>query len=162
MTRHRFQISKLRSVIDGHRWLLVLLASGAASVMIGLTAAEVLARVGGGQSYGGGGGGGALVYLLIRFLLWLTIELPLIGIPVDTIVIGIVIYWFVKPKNQSLSTSSLSVVAAPDAVATAVQQQQGVQRSFNQLRRFDPNFSEIIFIDFCYALYGRAHEARGR
>src|SRR5215471_16740129 len=169
MTRPGFQISKLRSVIDGRRWLLILLASAAALVTISLTASEVLARVGGGQSYGGGGGhggggggGGALVYLLIRFLLWLTIEHPVIGIPVDIIVIGIVIYWFVKPKNQSVSTSSLSVVAAPDAVATAAQQQQGVQRSFNQLRRFDPNFSEIIFIDFCYALYGRAHEARGR
>jgi predicted lipid-binding transport protein (Tim44 family) len=169
MTRHRFQIAKLRSVIDERRWLLFLLAFGAALITIGLTAPDVLARVGGGQSYGGGGGhggggggGGALVYLLIRFLLWLTIEYPAIGIPVDIIIIGITIWWFVRPKNQSISTGSLSVVAAPDAVATAAQQQQGVQRSFNQLRRFDPNFSEIIFIDFCYALYGRAHEARGR
>jgi hypothetical protein len=40
--------------------------------------------------------------------------------------------------------------------------QLDVQRAFNQLRRFDPNFSEIIFTDFCYALYGRAHEARGK
>jgi endogenous inhibitor of DNA gyrase (YacG/DUF329 family) len=167
MTRHRFQISKLGSVIDGRRWLLVFLASGTALLTIGLTASEVLARVGGGQSYGGGGshgggggGGGALVYLLIRFLLWLTIEHPAIGIPVDIVVIGIVIYWFARPKNQSVSTGSLTIT--PDAVTTALQQQQGVQRTFNQLRRFDPNFSEIIFIDFCYALYGRAHEARGR
>jgi endogenous inhibitor of DNA gyrase (YacG/DUF329 family) len=164
MTRHRFPISNLRSVLYGRRWLLAFLAFGMALV----TASEVLARVGGGQSYGGGsggggggGGGGALVYLLIRFLLWLTIEHPLIGIPVDIFVIAIVIYWFVKPKSQSVSTATTSVVA-PDAVATAAQQQQGVQRAFNQLRRFDPNFSEIIFIDFCYALYGRSHEARGR
>src|SRR5437660_12359617 len=126
MTRHRFQIAKLTSVIDGRRWLLFLLASGAALITVGLTASDVLARVGGGQSYGGGGGhggggggGGALVYLLIRFLLWLTIEHPAIGIPVDIIVIGIVIYWFARPRNQSVSTGSLSVVAAPDAVATA-------------------------------------------
>jgi len=35
-------------------------------------------------------------------------------------------------------------------------------RAFNYLRRFDPNFSEIIFTDFCYALYGKAHDARGK
>jgi predicted lipid-binding transport protein (Tim44 family)/ribosomal protein L24E len=133
-----------------------------------LFATQALARVGGGQSYGGGGshgggggGAGALVYLLIRFLLWLTIEHPAIGIPIDIIVIGLVIYWFSRPAKKTLTVaSSSSIVSAPDAVATAVQQ-QGWQRAFNQLRRFDPNFSEIIFIDFCYALYGRAHDARG-
>ena len=45
---------------------------------------------------------------------------------------------------------------------STVMQQRNVQQAFNQLRRFDPNFSEIIFVDFCYALYARAHEARGR
>src|SRR5713101_478762 len=135
-----------------------------------LFATEALARVGGGQSYGGGGshgggggGAGALVYLLIRFLLWLTIEHPVIGIPVDIIVIGLVIYWFSRPSKKTVTVaSSSSIVSAPDAVATAVQQQEGWQRAFNKLRRFDPNFSEIIFIDFCYALYGRAHDARGK
>jgi predicted lipid-binding transport protein (Tim44 family) len=132
-----------------------------------LFAPDIFARVGGGQSYGGGGhgggggGGGALVYLIVRLLLWLTIEYPYIGIPVDIIVIALVIYWFAKPSKKSVAFSSTSIIAAPDPVATAVQQ-QNFQKAFNQLRRFDPNFSEIIFIDFCYALYGRAHEARGR
>src|SRR6476659_336325 len=68
-------------------------------------ATEIFARVGGGQSYGGGGhggggGGGALIYLLVRFLLWLTIEHPVIGIPVDIIVIALVIYWFAKPSKK--------------------------------------------------------------
>ncbi|HMG76905.1 MAG TPA: TIM44-like domain-containing protein [Pyrinomonadaceae bacterium] len=130
-------------------------------------ASDAMARVGGGGSYGGGGGSGggggggagALVYLLVRFLLWLTIEHPVIGIPIDIIVIGAVIYWFARPsKSVNLDSSR---ILAPDPVATAVQQ-QGFQREFNQLRRFDPNFSEIIFTDFCYALYGRAHDARGR
>src|SRR6266571_4664933 len=69
--------------------------------VLALSTAEVFARVGGGGSYGGGGGhggggggAGALIYLLIRFLLWLTIEHPVIGIPVDIIVIAIVVYWF--------------------------------------------------------------------
>src|SRR5712671_1381259 len=134
-----------------------------------LFTSEVLARVGGGGSYGGGGGSGgggggggagALVYLLVRFLLWLTIEHPVIGIPIDILVIALVIYWFARPSSKKLSLDSRSIYA-PDPVATAVQQ-QGFQREFNQLRRFDPNFSEIIFTDFCYALYGRSHEARGR
>src|SRR5881227_727813 len=87
-------------------------------------AMDVYARVGGGQSYGGGGGhgggggggAGALVYLLVRFLLWLTIEHPVIGIPVDIIVIAIVIYWFAKPSKKSVSITSTSIIA-PDSVA---------------------------------------------
>ena len=139
-------------------------------VALGLTSAlfatEVFARVGGGGSYGGGGGGGhgggggagALVYLLIRFLLWLTIEHPVIGIPVDIIVIGLVIYWFSRPSKKGIAASSSPMITAAGAAAPA---RQDVQKSFNQLRRFDPNFSEIIFTDFCYALYARAHDARG-
>ena len=141
---------------------------GGVPIVALLFASDALARVGGGGSYGGGGGSGgggggggagALVYLLVRFLLWLTIEHPVIGIPIDIIVIGAVVYWFARPsKSVNLDSSR---ILAPDPVATAVQQ-QGFQREFNQLRRFDPNFSEIIFTDFCYALYGRAHDARGR
>ncbi|MDX6559837.1 MAG: hypothetical protein QOF72_2886 [Blastocatellia bacterium] len=143
--------------------------TGGVALVTFLVASEAIARVGGGQGYGGGGGhggsggggAGALVYLLVRFLLWLTIEHPVVGIPVDIIVIALVIYWFARPARKSVNLDSSPVLYAPDPVATAVQQ-QGFQREFNQLRRFDPNFSEIIFTDFCYALYGRAHDARGR
>src|SRR6266852_2893281 len=144
-------------------------AAGVVLLGVALFATEALARVGGGGSYGGGGGSGggggggagAIVYLLVRFLLWLTIEHPVIGIPVDIIVIACVIYWFARPSKRKLDLSSSSIVSAPDAVTTTMQQ-QNFQRAFNQLRRFDPNFSEIIFVDFCYALYGKAHDARGR
>src|SRR6266704_4732852 len=129
-----------------------------------LFAANAWARVGGGQSYGGGGshgggggGAGALIYLLIRFLLWLTIEHPVIGIPVDIIVIGVVIYWFTRPSKKTVGATSSSILGVSGAAATPARQ-EGCQREVNQLRRFDPNFSEIIFTDFCYALYGRAHE----
>src|SRR5712664_4683465 len=132
-----------------------------------LFASEALARVGGGGSYGGGGGSGggggggagAIVYLLVRFLLWLTIEHPVIGIPVDIIVIALVIFWFLKPSKKSVSVTSSPIMAA--AAGAGGVQQLDVERAFNQLRRFDPKFSEIIFTDFCYALYGRAHDARG-
>src|SRR5207245_10423430 len=33
---------------------------------------------------------------------------------------------------------------------------------FEILRKYDPNFSEILFTDFIYTLYARVHEARGR
>src|SRR5712672_1359248 len=32
---------------------------------------------------------------------------------------------------------------------------------FVRMRKFDPNFSEIVFTDFCYALYAKGHDARG-
>ena len=143
----------------------------AAFLVIALFSIDALARVGGGQGYGGGGSGGgsgggdgggvgALIYLLVRFLIWLTFEHPAIGIPIDIIVITLVILWFRRSAQKSVRVASYDI-GARDAV-TLAQQQQGFQRAFNQLRRFDPNFSEIIFTDFCYALYGRVHNARGR
>src|SRR5260370_1261193 len=154
--------------LSGHvlRWRKFALVATVA-MAAALFAADAFARVGGGQGYGGGGSGGggggggagALVYLFVRFLIWLTFEHPVIGIPVDIIVIGAVVYWFARPSTKPVSFASSSI-SAPDPVASA--QQQGFQRAFNQLRHFDPNFSEIIFTDFCYALYGRAHNARGR
>src|SRR5258706_13869290 len=65
---------------------------------------------GGGAGGGGGGGAGALIYLLIRFLLWLTIEHPVIGIPVDIIVIGLVIYWFTRPSKKTVSVTSSPIM----------------------------------------------------
>src|SRR5712692_4582081 len=142
------------------------MAIGFVALLTAVLAADVFARVGGGGSYGGGGGhggggggAGALIYLLIRFLLWLTIEHPVIGIPVDIIVIGLMIYWFTRPSKKTVQATSSSILGVSGAATPA--RQEGFQREFNQLRRFDPNFSEIIFTDFCYALYGRAHEARG-
>src|SRR5229473_2397890 len=152
MNDFKFQISNLRFQRANHRMMLRVAMAGVAVLGVALFATEALARVGGGGSYGGGGGShgggggaGAIVYVLVRFLLWLTIEHPIIGIPVDIIVIALVIYWFAKPSKKSVELSSTSIYT-PDAVATAVQQ-QNFQRAFNQLRRFDPNFSEIIFVD---------------
>ena len=140
-----------------------------AAVTVAVFATEALARVGGGGGYGGGGGGGdgdgeglgVIIYLIFRLLLWLTIEYPAIGIPLDIIVIGAVIYWFTRRSKKPASVVSSSPVLGL-STGPGGQPQQDIQRAFNQLRRFDPNFSEIIFTDFCYALYGRAHDARGK
>jgi ribosomal protein L37AE/L43A len=131
-------------------------------------ACSVFARVGGGDSYGGGssssgsgsgssGGGGSdgsgeLIWLAVRFLFWLTIEHPVIGIPVDIIVIAFVVRWLRNRERRavwSVATESKS----PDGRAPSYR--------LEELRRFDPNFSKVTFEDFCYSLYGRAQQARG-
>ncbi|HEY8224761.1 MAG TPA: TIM44-like domain-containing protein, partial [Pyrinomonadaceae bacterium] len=132
---------------------------------------EVIARVGGGHSYGGGGSsgggshgggsgdGGAIAWLIfeaIRLLVYLTVEHPLIGIPLDILVILGVVYFFRHRK----STVSFSSIVTPSNVPR-VGSQDATARSFARLRKFDPNFSEIVFTDFAYALYGKAHDARG-
>ncbi len=126
-----------------------------------LLADEVYARVGGGQSYGGKGGGGGddgaiiwLIFELLRFLVYLTIEYPAIGIPLDIIVIFALVYYFFRKINRPSQSAVLKLDTHESAPAD-------VPRQFGQLRRFDPNFSEIVFTDFAYALYGKAHEARG-
>lgn len=128
-------------------------------------APEALARVGGGQSYGGGrsggsGGGGAgfLIWLILRLIL-LTVEYPAIGIPLDIIIIGLIIYVY---KKKDKTPPSVCSADAPLAVGMTAAAKRSFTQEFNQLRRFDPNFSEITFTDFCYALYARAHDARGR
>lgn len=121
-------------------------------------AASAFARVGGGESFSGGGGGSSgggddggaaeLVFYILRFLIWLTIEHPAIGIPVDIIVLVFVIRWWLKKDDKSVLTISTSAPVTPP-------------KRLDALRRFDPNFSEITFADFCYSLYARAQHARG-
>src|SRR4051812_35394949 len=132
-----------------------------ALVAFSALAPEALARVGGGQSYGGGsssggGGGGAglIIWLILRLIL-LTIEYPVIGIPLDIIIIvGIILY------SRSNKGKAPSVCSTDAAVGTTSPTYRSYTQEFNQLRRFDPNFSEITFTDFCYALYARAQHSR--
>src|SRR6476469_3707947 len=138
---------------------------GGALILSAAFAVEALARVGGGGSYsgggghggGGGGGGGALVWLifqLFRMLVYLTIEYPVVGIPLDILVAAGVIYYFVRRVRRVEPTTPLGL-------NTQQVSSENIPRQFDQLRKFDPNFSEIVFTDFAYALYGKAHDARG-
>src|SRR6266550_3383171 len=137
MNDFRFQISNLRFPRANGRLIVQVLMTGLALLGVAFLATEAFARVGGGGSYGGGGGSGggggggagALVYLLVRFLLWLTIEHPVIGIPVDIIVIALVIFWFMRPSRKSVSvTSSPIMTAAVGGGGPA--QQMDVERAF--------------------------------
>jgi hypothetical protein len=154
------------------RHVLLLIAGVCAVVLAHGFFSEALARVGGGQGYGGGGGGGGggdsdgeglayVIYLLVRFLIWLTIEYPAVGIPIDIIVIIAVALYFLRRKKTVKTWSSAAPSVVPSrAERGAAQTRDEVQKEFGRLRRFDPNFSEIIFTDFCYALYGRAQHER--
>ena len=154
---------------------LLFLASAVVACLI-LFPLEVLARVGGGGSYsggggsggGGGGGGGGAIIAVVRMLVWLTVEYPAVGVPVDIVVVGFVVYrlgWGGKKASETFSSARLDTstesVAFPLGLDTTAPQPQTFNREFAQLRKFDPNFSEIVFTDFCYALYGKAHDARG-
>lgn len=147
---------------------------GAVAVCLAF-ASDVLARVGGGQSYGGGGhggggsggGDGGAIIGVVRMLVWLTIEYPAVGVPLDIIVIGVVVYRFVRRGSKgseafsSASSATTESIAFPLGLETAEAPPDSFAGAFAQLRKFDPNFSEIVFTDFCYALYGKAHDARG-
>jgi len=158
----------VRSRAWSQAWSHALLA-GVAGLVLLVSCAEVLARVGGGGSYGGGGGsggggGGGVIWLilqLVRLLLYLTIEYPIVGIPLDIIVIAGVIYYFAR-RTRTVESEIISVVPSGPPDSAGGLSAQDATRAFAHLRRFDPNFSEIIFSDFCYALYGKAQEARGR
>ncbi|HKR58375.1 MAG TPA: TIM44-like domain-containing protein [Pyrinomonadaceae bacterium] len=165
---------KIRTAVVGLACWRVLLSVSGVCLFVVLLAVDALARVGGGQSYGGKGGGGDgdgaagaiiwIVFQLFRVLLYLTIEYPLVGIPLDIIVIGGVIYFFwrrsrISQPPQIFSTATRTSTTGEHAF---VPHSDGFVREFAQLQKFDPNFSEIVFTDFSYALFGKAHEARGR
>jgi hypothetical protein len=125
-----------------------------------IVATSAFARVGGGESFGGGSsgdgdGGGEiiaeLVFYLLRFLFWLTVHHPAIGIPVDIAVVVAFIWW--RRNNGKMPATIFRATTTPPVPQRRV--------SMDALRRFDPNFSESVFRDFCYSLYGFAHLARG-
>jgi Tim44-like domain len=165
---------KLRPIINSGVRVIVITAAVWLAMLAFAPFAEALARVGGGSSYGGSGGGSGgdggglfyLVYMIFRLLLWLTIEYPAIGIPLDIIFVVGVGYYFLKPdkkKGQAEFCTAASTGITPMSAGGGVSSgnsQQAIASAFEQLRRFDPNFSEIIFTDFCYALYARALDAR--
>jgi hypothetical protein len=143
---------------------------------------EALARVGGGQSHsggsrsggggsrgsgssGGGGGGGGAIIGIFRLLFVLTVNYPAVGIPLDLLIVGFFVYRFTRrgAKEPAFNSNTSSYQAPTETnFAAPGSARAGFAQEFNLLRRFDPNFSEIIFTDFCYALYARAQEARGR
>lgn len=109
---------------------------------------------GGGSSGGSGGGDAGLAYLVIRILLWIILEHPVVGIPLTIIVVvGWVYYQRQRTGTGRIATGSAAVVVAALPAKTAA--------GLGSLRRSDPNFSIPLFMDFIRLLFVRTHEARG-
>ncbi len=118
-----------------------------------LWATEAFARPGGGHSYSGGGGGGGgysgggggdggggelLLYLLF--------SVPEIGIPL--IIVAIVLFfWMQSSQDSQQSWDSAQFIPTPPP-------------DLSVIRRFDPDFSVVLFEDFVYQLFAEAHWAR--
>ncbi|HEU0031349.1 MAG TPA: TIM44-like domain-containing protein [Kofleriaceae bacterium] len=129
----------------------------AIAIMAALVA-TALARPGGGHSYsgggghggsggGGGGGGGGAILELIYWLLRLVIYYPQIGLPIVAIVIGYFVYSAYK-QHQNKDWDSGPPVPLQRAI------------SLDDLRRHDPDFSQIVFEDFAFRLFSTAHRVR--
>jgi predicted lipid-binding transport protein (Tim44 family) len=127
-------------------------------------------RVGGGESYsgggshggsgGGGGGVGELIYLLIRLLIWLIMDYPVLGVPLTIIIIALIIYWARKsvassPLQDYSSSSSGNFYRAPSPSSYTLNQKIAA------LKQADPNFSRPLLMDFLQMIYVRIHHARG-
>jgi predicted lipid-binding transport protein (Tim44 family) len=161
---------------------LVALAVLVATILVVTTAA---ARPGGGSSFGGssrsgggssgsgggGSGGGDCTWIIeiVVFLVQLTFEHPVIGVPLD---IGIVvaIWWWLRDKTGAKTMTDWSsggggggaVSPAAPAVASSTPSRVARKQLFLVAAQADPGFSLVLFEDFAYALYAAVHEARGR
>ena len=151
--------------------LLATITLGGAMTFRSFLAEELTARVGGGGSYGGGGGQWRqrrrwAIIGVARLLMWLTIEYPAVRCSIrstDSPAVGIPDILFTA-LTRRVTRGSETFTSAPTialGVNVVSRSPENLAREFEQLRKFDPNFSEIVFTDFCYALYGKAHDARG-
>lgn len=144
------------------RWLLPLLIL--AGLALGVD--DAFARMGGGGDFGGGGGssgsggggGEAILFeLIIRLLLWLCLEHPIVGIPLTLAVVGGFIYvQMQRGKNREFRSQEASY-----AMRANHSRLESGASGFEPLRARDPNFSQLLFEDLAQLVYRRALEARG-
>jgi DNA-directed RNA polymerase subunit RPC12/RpoP len=127
-----------------------------------LAPAAAFARAGGGESYSGGGGsgggggdGGGLIYLVIRLLFWLIFHHPVIGIPLTIVIV----YAFIQYQKRTGAAGSQRWDSATSRAPRAAPAPRA-SRDLDDLRALDPEFSVVLFEDFAYALFARAHQAR--
>lgn len=140
--------------MSGNKAMRWALATGAALVALAALTELANARPGGGHSYSGGGGGGSggggdgegvavLVHLLIRLIFYY----PQVGLPLAAIV---VVGFIIVKRRDEVDHSWDSTTAFTPKVPARV----------DRIKAIDPMFSEVVFNDFCFALFARAHRAR--
>lgn len=134
--------------------------AGLAVLLLLLAPALAVARPGGGEGYSGGGDGGGggdgageLVFFLLRLWIQFVIRYPVIGIPMT--IAGILVFLAWKRKRGAAGSQNWDLV--PQHVAPP---QRPPSVDLDAIRQVDPEFSVVLFEDFTYALYARAHQAR--
>ena len=126
-----------------------------AAVVLLALAGLAVARPGGGDSFSGGGGhgsggggGAGVAFELIYWLIRLLIYYPQLALPLIAIVIGWLI-WSAYKQRQNRDWDSGPPVELKRAV------------SANEVKRLDPEFSQVLFEDFAFRLFSTAQRARG-
>lgn len=142
-------------------WLLLM-----ASALLLVDDAE--ARMGGGQDFGGGGGGGSSSggsgsgggggeAALLRLLLWLCLEHPIVGIPLTLCVVG---GWIWMQRKGKGGRTYHAHERRQRSEPREAPRREAQDSSFAQLRERDPNFSPLLFQDLVQLVFIRGHEAR--
>ncbi len=147
------------------RWSWLAACTVAVGLMVLLLASDpAWARPGGGQGYSGGGGhssssgggggggssdsaGGAFAAQLLIELLRLVFYYPKILLPIVALGVGYFLYSaYQTKKNQDWNSGP------PTELHRALE--------LNDLRKFDPDFSQVGFEDFAFRLFATAHRNR--
>lgn len=133
-------------------WLLAVLA-------LLLLPAAAFTRPGGGESYSGGGDGGGggdsdggFVFLLVRLWIEFVFAYPQIGVPATVVIVAIFV---VRHRRKAKAGPQRWDSAPPKAPPP-----RRAPRDLDAIRAQDPEFSAVLFEDFAYALFARAHQAR--
>lgn len=74
--------------------------------------------------------------------------------------VGMVLLFFVGMVVVSIAGNAVRGTNTSVTVTSAPPRQGPANMA--ALRRYDPNFSDIVFTDFCYSLFARLYEAHGR
>jgi hypothetical protein len=139
------------------------LSAVAALVALLVLPAEVAARPGGGQSYsgggsssgggsGGGGGDAGCIWVIVQIWFRFVFRYPVIGIPLTILIIIALLRWNKGRETKSWDSAPGLRTVAPPAARTV--------QDLDAIRELDPQFSVVLFEDFVYALYAKAHGAR--
>lgn len=132
----------------------------ALAILVLLLPALAVARPGGGEGYSGGGDGGGggdgageLVFFLLRLWIEFVIHYPAIGVPLT--IVGIIAFLAWKKRRDKAGSQNWDLT--PQQAAPP---QRPKSFDLDAIRHIDPQFSVVLFEDFAYALYARAHQAR--
>lgn len=163
--------SRLRGLLIGIGLLAVV------GCILLLSASPVEARIGGGSSFSGGGGGGGFsgggggfsggggfgggsgIGFGGRSSGRVGGMGSVVFLIVVVVIIGLKVMEGASASSQEYTSSQGTTSRPPVAQHLSP---QVIQKRLKQLREADPNFSEVLFMDFAYSLYIKLQEARGR